>query len=86
MCVEKVDDLITGDAHVYGAADGFTGHLSRDHIWVACAEASEEREDGDLERRRGVCVKPVIGFNDDEAFVIGGRGTKSAAKTSGCTA
>ena len=73
---EVADDLVARDAHADGAADGFAGHFSGDHVGVARYEAGEELQDGDLEVGGCVGVDAVVGFNDDEAAVFVGRGGK----------
>ena len=45
---EETDDLVAGDAHADGAADGLAGDFSGNHVGVLGAEAGEELDDGDL--------------------------------------
>lgn len=67
---EVADDLIGCDTHGDGAADGFAGDFSGDHVWVAGREAGEELQDGDLQVRGCVGVDAVVCFDHDEAPVV----------------
>ena len=83
---EVAYDLVARDAHADGAADGLAGYFSGDHVWIACDEAGEELQDGDLEIGGGVGVYAVVGLDDDEAAVFfcgGGEGGAQAACVGG---
>ena len=41
-------------------------------------EFGEEGEDGNLDEAIGVGIEPVVGFDDDEAFVSGGEDARVA--------
>ena len=67
---EVAYDLIACDAHTDGSADGFAGYFSCNHVGIACYEAGEKLEDGNLEVRRCICIDSVVGLDDNEASVI----------------
>lgn len=69
-------DLVARDAHADGAADRLAGHFAGDHVRIACYEAGEELQDGDLEVGGGVGVDAVVGFDDNEPAVFLGGGSE----------
>ncbi|KAA8577011.1 hypothetical protein EYC84_007027 [Monilinia fructicola] len=70
---EVADDLVRGDAVGDGEADRLARDAAADHVGVAAVELGEEGEDGDLQGGVGVGVETVVGLDDDEAFLAGGR-------------
>lgn len=77
--LQIADDLVGGDAVLDGAADALAGDAAGDHVRVAGGQLREEGQDGDLQRRRCVCVEAVVGLDDDEALAPRGGGGVEAA-------
>lgn len=69
---QESDDLVAGDAHGDGAADGLARDLAGHHVRVARREPAEQLQDGDLQRRGRVRVDAVVGLDHEEAFAVGG--------------
>ena len=69
---QETDNLLAGDAHADGAADGLSRDFAGDHVGVTRLEVDEELEDGNLQLGGGVGVDTVVCLDDDEAVAVGG--------------
>lgn len=61
--------LVNGYVTLHGTLDGVFCDFAHHHIWVASAEAGEERKKRDLKGRGRVRVHSKIGFNEDDAAI-----------------
>lgn len=61
------NNLVGRNSMLNGAADRFASNAARYHVRIAGRELSEESENSNLERGRGIGVETVVGFDDYES-------------------